>query len=65
MSSSLTKNCTSEAQLEKIRKGQERKFRWRDDWPQMEQVLLTEGAAAISRYQETHPTTSNPDQGLA
>ncbi|TGE24494.1 hypothetical protein E5K00_04580 [Hymenobacter aquaticus] len=64
MSTSLTKNCTSQAQLEKIVKGQERKFRWRDDWPQMEQAILTEGAAAIARHQLTHPTTPNPDQGL-
>jgi hypothetical protein len=66
MSNSLTKNCTSQAQLEKIVKGQERKFRWRDDWPQMEQAILTSGAEAIARYQETHPSTSNqsPDQGL-
>jgi hypothetical protein len=64
MSTSLTKNCTSQAQLEKIVKGQERKFRWRDDWPQMEQAILTEGAAAIARHQQAHPTTTNSDQGL-
>ncbi|MCB2376895.1 hypothetical protein LGH70_04840 [Hymenobacter sp. BT635] len=64
MSNSLTKNCTSRAQLEKIIKGQERKFRWRDDWAQMEQALLLEGTAAIARHEETHPTTPNPDQGL-
>ncbi|HEX8349448.1 MAG TPA: hypothetical protein VF598_05785 [Hymenobacter sp.] len=54
MSESLTKNCTSEAQLEKIRKGQERKFRWRDDWPIMEKELLAAGAAAITAYEDKH-----------
>ncbi|MBC6990061.1 MULTISPECIES: hypothetical protein [Hymenobacter] len=56
MSKELTKNCTSEAQLEKIRKGQERKFRWRDDWPEMEKAILAEGAAAITSHEAKHKT---------
>ncbi|GAB3223876.1 hypothetical protein GCM10027346_03380 [Hymenobacter seoulensis] len=52
MSNNLTKNCTSQEQLEKIIKGQERKFRWRDDWPVMEKALQTSGAAAIAAHQE-------------
>ncbi|MDF7811399.1 hypothetical protein [Hymenobacter sp. YC55] len=52
MSASLTNNCTSEAQLEKIIKGQERKFRWRDDWPAMEKALMEAGTAAILLHQE-------------
>ncbi|MCB2410059.1 hypothetical protein [Hymenobacter lucidus] len=64
MSSSLTQNCTSQAQLEKIVKGQERKFRWRDDWAQMEQALITEGKAAIARHEEKNHIVHNPDQGL-
>ncbi|WP_324670727.1 hypothetical protein [Hymenobacter sp. GOD-10R] len=54
MSESLTKNCTNEAQLEKIRKGQERKFRWRDDWPAMEKAILAAGATAIAAYEDKH-----------
>jgi hypothetical protein len=57
MSDNLIKNCTSEAQLEKIRKGQERKFRWRDDWPAMEQALLAAGAAAISSHEDNKQKT--------
>lgn len=53
MSKELVKNCTSEEQLEKIRKGLERKFRWRDDWPAMEQTLLEQGNAAIRQHQNT------------
>jgi hypothetical protein len=52
MSASLTQNCTSEAQLEKIIKGQERKFRWRDDWPAMEKELMEAGTAAIRLHEE-------------
>ncbi|MBO0359058.1 hypothetical protein J0X19_13950 [Hymenobacter sp. BT186] len=52
MSASLTQNCTSEAQLEKIIKGQERKFRWRDDWPAMEKALMEAGTAAIRLHEE-------------
>ncbi|WP_460574993.1 hypothetical protein [Hymenobacter coalescens] len=48
----LTKNCTSEAQLEKIRRGQELRFRWRDDWPVMEQAILKAGREAIARNAE-------------
>ena len=51
MSESITKNCKSQEQLEKIIKGQERKFRWRDDWPAMEEALLTAGAAAIAAHE--------------
>ena len=51
MSASLTKNCRSHDQLEKIRKGQERKFRWRDDWPAMEKALLESGNEAIAAYE--------------
>ena len=51
MSSHLIKNCTSHDQLEKIRKGQERKFRWRDDWPAMEKALLESGAQAIAAHE--------------
>lgn len=47
----LVKNCRSYDQLEKIRKGQERKFRWRDDWPVMEKALLEAGAEAIAAYE--------------
>jgi len=54
MSENLTKNCTTEAQLEKIRKGQERKFRWRDDWPIMEKAILEAGANAIAAYENKH-----------
>lgn len=57
MPDKLTKNCTSQEQLEKIRKGQERKFRWRDDWPIMEKALLAAGAAAIA----AHGEKKNPD----
>ncbi|WP_162910553.1 hypothetical protein [Hymenobacter oligotrophus] len=48
MNNTLIKNCTSEAQLERIRRGQELKFRWRDDWPVMEQALLKAGREAIA-----------------
>lgn len=58
MSAKLTENCTNEAQLEKIRKGQERKFRWRDDWPEMEKAILIAGNATIQSYEEKH----KPDQ---
>ncbi len=51
MPDKLTKNCTSQEQLEKIRKGQERKFRWRDDWPTMEASLLAAGTAAIAAHE--------------
>ena len=51
MPDKLTKNCTSHEQLEKIRKGQERKFRWRDDWPVMEEALMAAGAAAIAAHE--------------
>ena len=47
----LVKNCRSYDQLEKIRRGQERKFRWRDDWPVMEKALLAAGAEAITAYE--------------
>lgn len=47
----LTKNCTSESQLEKIRRGQELKFRWRDDWPVMEKALLASGREAIATFE--------------
>ncbi|WP_400191016.1 hypothetical protein [Hymenobacter sp. B81] len=53
MNDALTKNCTNEAQLEKIRRGQELKFRWRDDWPVMEQQILQAGRQAIARYEAT------------
>ncbi|MBX0289801.1 hypothetical protein K3G63_05090 [Hymenobacter sp. HSC-4F20] len=52
MPEDLTKNCKSLEQLEKIRKGQERKFRWRDDWPAMEKALLAAGAAAIATHED-------------
>jgi len=58
MSTSLTQNCTSEAQLEKIIKGQERKFRWRDDWPAMEKALMESGTAAIRKHEEKKSETS-------
>ncbi|MBT9392420.1 hypothetical protein KLP40_04525 [Hymenobacter sp. NST-14] len=51
MSQHLVKNCTSQEQLDKIVKGQERKFRWRDDWPTMEKALLESGAQAIAAHQ--------------
>ncbi|MBT2559091.1 hypothetical protein J7E24_14970 [Hymenobacter sp. ISL-91] len=47
----LVKNCRSYEQLEKIRWGQERKFRWRDDWPVMEKALMEAGAEAIATYE--------------
>ncbi|HEX8427458.1 hypothetical protein [Hymenobacter sp.] len=50
MPASLTENCTSEAQLEKIIKGQERKFRWRDDWPALEKALMETGTASILKH---------------
>ena len=58
MPTALTENCTSEAQLEKIIRGQERKFRWRDDWPAMEKALQEAGTAAIA----AHEGQSKPDQ---
>ncbi|MCR5886217.1 hypothetical protein LRS06_21185 [Hymenobacter sp. J193] len=51
MSNNLTSNCTSEEQLEKIRRGQERKFRWRDDWPVMEKNILDAGREAIAAHE--------------
>lgn len=51
MPDKLTKNCTSREQLEKIIKGQERKFRWRDDWPMMEEALMAAGTAAIAAHE--------------
>ncbi|UOQ77126.1 hypothetical protein MUN84_22195 [Hymenobacter sp. 5516J-16] len=50
MSDNLLKNCTSQDQLDKIIKGQERKFRWRDDWPAMEAALQAAGTAAIAAH---------------
>jgi hypothetical protein len=52
-STTLTQNCTSEDQLERIRRGQELRFRWRDDWPVLEQALLKAGREAIARHTET------------
>ncbi|WP_375437405.1 hypothetical protein [uncultured Hymenobacter sp.] len=63
MPENLTKNCTSESQLEKIIKGQERKFRWRDDWPAMEKAIQEAGTAAIISYenkQKLEQQQSNP-----
>jgi hypothetical protein len=57
MPDKLTKNCTSEEQLEKIRKGQEHKFRWRDDWPTMEKALMAAGNAAIAAHKEKKAPT--------
>jgi hypothetical protein len=54
MANKLTENCTTEVQLDKIIKGQERKFRWRDDWPTMEKELQESGAAAIAAHNESH-----------
>lgn len=54
MSDTLLKNCTSQEQLEKIIKGQERKFRWRDDWPAMEAALQAAGTAAIAAHENKH-----------
>ncbi|OON69999.1 hypothetical protein [Hymenobacter sp. CRA2] len=51
-STTLTQNCTSEDQLERIRRGQELRFRWRDDWPAMEQAILKAGREAIARNTE-------------
>ncbi|QNH60522.1 hypothetical protein [Hymenobacter sediminicola] len=51
MPDKLIKNCTSQEQLEKIIKGQERKFRWRDDWPTMEAALQAAGTAAIAAHE--------------
>jgi hypothetical protein len=62
MNDALTKNCTSETQLEKIRRGQELRFRWRDDWPVMEQAILKAGREAIVRNTETtNPNTSDQE----
>ncbi|UOR07041.1 hypothetical protein MUN82_08060 [Hymenobacter aerilatus] len=58
MSNDLTKNCTSQEQLEKIIKGQERKFRWRDDWPTMEKALTEAGSAAILKHNRSKKTDS-------
>lgn len=55
----LTKNCTNETQLENIRKGQERKFRWRDDWPQMEKEILELGNAAILSHARSREAAKN------
>ncbi|UOQ68266.1 hypothetical protein [Hymenobacter volaticus] len=55
----LTKNCTNETQLENIRKGQERKFRWRDDWPEMEKEILALGNAAILLHARSREATTN------
>ena len=56
MANKLTENCTTEVQLDKIIKGQERKFRWRDDWPVMEKELQEAGAAAIAAHNELRTT---------
>ncbi|NVO84235.1 hypothetical protein [Hymenobacter terrestris] len=56
----LVKNCRSYDQLEKIRRGQERKFRWRDDWPVMEKALLAAGAEAITAYEASVAAESSP-----
>ncbi|QJX48544.1 hypothetical protein HMJ29_17115 [Hymenobacter taeanensis] len=58
MNNSLTKNCTSPEQLEKIRKGQEQKFRWRNDWPEMEKALMAAGNEAIA----AHAAKKNQEQ---
>lgn len=62
MSETLLKNCTSQEQLEKIIKGQERKFRWRDDWPTMEAALQAAGTAAIAAHEEKKTNTPAQDQ---
>ncbi|OWP63075.1 hypothetical protein CDA63_11115 [Hymenobacter amundsenii] len=59
MSNHLVKNCRSHDQLEKIRKGQERKFRWRDDWPTMEKALLEAGAEAIAAHEASVAVEGN------
>ena len=56
MTNKLTQDCTTEAQLEKIRRGQELKFRWRDDWPKMEKAILESGREAIAHFEATHKT---------
>jgi hypothetical protein len=56
-STTLTQNCTSEDQLERIRRGQELRFRWRDDWPVLEQAILKSGREAIARNAETAAAT--------
>ncbi|MBC6609690.1 hypothetical protein H8B15_02070 [Hymenobacter sp. BT507] len=56
MSENITKNCKSQEQLEKIIKGQERKFRWRDDWPAMEKSLTEAGNAAIAAHENKAKT---------
>jgi methylenetetrahydrofolate dehydrogenase (NADP+)/methenyltetrahydrofolate cyclohydrolase len=56
MTNKLTQDCTTEAQLEKIRRGQELKFRWRDDWPKMEKAILESGREAIARFEDTQKT---------
>ncbi|GAA4007455.1 hypothetical protein GCM10022408_19260 [Hymenobacter fastidiosus] len=53
MTNKLTQDCTTEMQLEKIRRGQELKFRWRDDWPEMEKAILKSGREAIAQYEES------------
>ncbi|MBC8083547.1 MAG: hypothetical protein H7Z21_10080 [Hymenobacter sp.] len=60
MPENLTRNCTTEAQLDKIIKGQERKFRWRDDWPAMEKAIQEAGTAAIL----AHGRSRKPDSLL-
>ncbi|MCC3157102.1 hypothetical protein LJ737_07620 [Hymenobacter sp. 15J16-1T3B] len=57
-STTLTQNCTSEDQLERIRRGQELRFRWRDDWPVLEQAILKAGREAIARNAETATAAS-------
>ncbi|RYU80462.1 hypothetical protein [Hymenobacter persicinus] len=51
MNNKLTQDCTTEMQLEKIRRGQELKFRWRDDWPEMEKNILQSGREAIALHE--------------
>ncbi|WP_345114850.1 hypothetical protein [Hymenobacter algoricola] len=53
MTNKLTQDCTTEMQLEKIRRGQELKFRWRDDWPEMEKNILQSGREAIAQHEES------------
>lgn len=61
-STALTQNCTSEDQLERIRRGQELRFRWRDDWPVMEQAILQAGREAIIRNSETSKPNSSEQE---
>ena len=64
MSNHLVKNCRSHDQLEKIRKGQERKFRWRDDWPVMEKALLEAGAEAIAAHEAEEQKTPDDTKSV-